>query len=267
MTIEDLLGLMIPTTYVVLLVVEALARGRRFPVVRLWRARGALFVAILLGINATAPSWLPVEWLAAHRLLDGSRLGTAGGAIVAYLGVSLAQYAFHRAEHRFQGLWRVFHQLHHSAIRMDLSGSAYTHPLEVVVSAAIFTVVTTFVFGLTPLAIAIAGYVGAFYSMFQHLDVRTPRWLGYLIERPESHCIHHRRDYHRSNYSDLPLWDIVFGTFENPETFEGEVGFEPSRARQIGAMLLGADVHDASRPLGRGEMEITASRGDRRLQA
>lgn len=61
--------------------------------------------------------------------------------------------------------------------------------------------------------------------MFQHANIRTPRWLGYLIQRPESHAVHHGRGIHRYNYADLPLWDIIFGTFRNPETATGEVGF------------------------------------------
>jgi sterol desaturase/sphingolipid hydroxylase (fatty acid hydroxylase superfamily) len=54
--------------------------------------------------------------------------------------------------------------------------------------------------------------------MFQHANLRTPRWLGYIIQRPESHGIHHERGLHAFNYADLPLWDMVFGTFRNPRT-------------------------------------------------
>jgi hypothetical protein len=37
----------------------------------------------------------------------------------------------------------------------------------------------------------------------QHANIRTPRWLGYLIQRPESHGVHYGRGIHRCNYSDL----------------------------------------------------------------
>ena len=246
MQIEDILGLMIPVTYLVLLALESLAKGRQFPDLRLWRLKGTLFVVVLLGINASAPSWLPAEWLAAHRLVDGTRLGIAGGAIVGYLTLSFAMYWFHRAEHRFDVLFRWLHQLHHSPSRVDMAGAAYTSPLEVAVSAVIATVVLTFILGLHPTAIAITGYVGAFYSMFQHFNVETPRWLGYLIERPESHCLHHERGVHARNYSDLPLWDLVFGTFHNPATFDGSVGFDPAAARRVGAMMAGRSVERQS---------------------
>ncbi len=80
---------------------------------------------------------------------------------------------------------------------------------------------------------------------FQHWNVRTPQWLGYLIQRPESHCVHHRLGVHYYNYADLPLWDILFGTFRNPKEFRGECGFESPHDRRIGAMLGFTDVNAA----------------------
>lgn len=263
MKTEDMLGLAIPVTYLAMLAieraVEARGGGRRFAPIAWWRVKGGLFVSVLLAINAVLPSLVPAS-LARHHLLDLSGVGSLGGAAVTYLAVSLASYGFHRAEHRVGFLWRHLHQLHHAPVRMDLSGAAYTNPLEVVTTAAIFVTVSTFVLGVTPVAAALAGYVGAFYSMFQHLNVDTPPWLGYVIERPESHCVHHARDAHHHNYSDLPLWDILFGTFANPARFEGEVGFERSASRRTGAMLLGVDVQtpETTRALLRPLAEVSA---------
>ena len=90
---------------------------------------------------------------------------------------------------------------------------------------------TTLVLGLDPVAAALTGYIAAFYGYFQHMNIRTPRWLGYLIQRPEAHCIHHQRDVHAYNYGDLPVWDMLFGTFRNPASFEGAVGLRPARHR------------------------------------
>ena len=81
--------------------------------------------------------------------------------------------------------------------------------------------------------------------------MRTPRWLGYLIQRPESHCRHHEFGVHASNYSDLPLWDILFGSFHNPASWEGRAGFSDdirmkaigtSNLRIVGMILLQAIV-------------------------
>jgi len=75
------------------------------------------------------------------------------------------------------------------------------------------------------------------------MNVRTPRVLGYLIQRPEAHFVHHQRDVHAYNYGDFPLWDLLFGTFRNPAEFGKEdVGFADPADRRLGAMLAFRDV-------------------------
>lgn len=54
------------------------------------------------------------------------------------------------------------------------------------------------------------------------------------------HPSHHER--HRNNYSDLPLWDMVFGTFENPQEMMDHAGFYKGASRRIIDMLLFKDV-------------------------
>ena len=50
---------------------------------------------------------------------------------------------------------------------------------------------------------------------------------------------HHERGVHARNYSDLPFWDIVFGTFHNPKEFAGEVGFYEGGSKKLGPLLAG----------------------------
>jgi hypothetical protein len=79
-------------------------------------------------------------------------------------------------------------------------------------------------------------------ATFQLTNIRTPQWLGYFVQRPESHSVHHARGIHQYNYSDLPLFDIIFGTFRNPKEFAAESGFHGVSSAQIGQMLLFRDV-------------------------
>jgi sterol desaturase/sphingolipid hydroxylase (fatty acid hydroxylase superfamily) len=51
---------------------------------------------------------------------------------------------------------------------------------------------------------------------------------------------------HASNYGDLPIWDILLGTFRNPAHFSGECGFEAPADKRIGAMLA---LHDVNEPV------------------
>jgi sterol desaturase/sphingolipid hydroxylase (fatty acid hydroxylase superfamily) len=241
---EDLVGLLVPITYLLMLAVEARRPARVFPARRGWTWIGVGFLLLLGTVSTLVPLLVDPPWLVAHRWMDGARLGIAGGVAVGYVVLSLLTYCTHRAFHAVPVLWRLVHQLHHSPQRIDMSGSVFFHPLEMVVQVLVQLFVTVVVLGLDPLAAALTGYVAAFYGMFQHWNVRTPRWLGYVIQRPEAHCEHHRLGVHAHNYGDLPVWDLLLGTWRNPVRFEGRCGFESPSDRRLGAMLAWRDVNE-----------------------
>jgi sterol desaturase/sphingolipid hydroxylase (fatty acid hydroxylase superfamily) len=243
MDAEEFFGLLVPVTFVTLWLLESIRPARKFPQPRRRRWLGVGFFVLLALVSTLLPLLIPVDWLERHRLLDGTGLGAIGGTLVGYAVLSFVNYLWHRNVHRFALPWRLFHQIHHSPQYVDMSGSALFHPTEMVVYSLLALGTTTLLLGLDPVAAAATGYVAAFYGMFQHLNVRTPRWLGYFIQRPESHCVHHQRGVHHFNFSDLPLWDMLFGTFRNPETWQGEAGFEAEASRRIGAMLAFRDVN------------------------
>jgi sterol desaturase/sphingolipid hydroxylase (fatty acid hydroxylase superfamily) len=93
--------------------------------------------------------------------------------------------------------------------------------------------------GIAPGSAAIVVTITGVAELLYHCNLRTPYWLGFVFQRPESHRRHHERGHHRNNYSDLPLWDIVFGTFDNPRETPGECGFGHERERQLLRMLIG----------------------------
>jgi sterol desaturase/sphingolipid hydroxylase (fatty acid hydroxylase superfamily) len=84
--------------------------------------------------------------------------------------------------------------------------------------------------------------VTALLAVFQHTNIRTPQWLGYFVQRPESHSHHHERGVHARNYSDLPVFDLLFGTFHNPRDFAPQAGFYDGASARITDMLLARDV-------------------------
>jgi len=245
MEISDLIGPLVPVTYFIFLITERLWPARRFPPRKGWQWVGVVFLVVIGTVSTVVPLVVPAQWQSAYRLIDGSRLGVLGGTIVGFVVLELAIYAWHRSAHRVGFLWRGFHQLHHSPNRVDIPGSVVFHPLEMLVQVALQLTVTVWVLGLDPLAAALVGYLIAANGMFQHWNVRTPQWLGYLIQRPEAHCVHHRLGLHSYNFADLPVIDMLFGTFRNPREFRGECGFEAGADRRIGAMLAFADVNEA----------------------
>jgi sterol desaturase/sphingolipid hydroxylase (fatty acid hydroxylase superfamily) len=239
----DLIGLLVPLTYLAMLRVEWRWPARDFPPRRAWRWTGIGFLVLISTVGTVVPLLLPLHWMAVHRWIDGTTLGVVGGTLVGWLVLSGVNYAWHRTAHNQSLLWRLTHQMHHSPQRVDISGSTLFHPVEMVVQVLLQLFVTVIVVGLEPVAAALVGYVAAFYGLFQHWNVRTPQWLGYLIQRPEAHCVHHRQGVHAYNYGDLPLWDLVLGTFRNPREFRGQCGFEAGADRRLVAMLGFADVN------------------------
>jgi sterol desaturase/sphingolipid hydroxylase (fatty acid hydroxylase superfamily) len=243
---EELVPVVILGTYFGLLLAERLWPARALPSVRGWTARGLISFAVALLVNGGVPA-LVATGLAGRTLLPGASLGLLGGALCVFLVSELINYATHRSFHTVPGLWRWVHQLHHSAERVDMLGSAFVHPNEVAIGAVMSSLAVA-VLGVTPDAAALAGMVGIFFTLFQHVNVKTPVWLGYLIQRPESHSVHHARGVHAYNYANLPVIDLLFGTFRNPASFVEHAGFWDGASAQLGAMLRGRDVSEAPAP-------------------
>lgn len=219
---------------------EAAVPARPLPRVRAWPLRGLVAFAVYFYLS----SYLPLLWgayLAPYQLFDLSALGTIGGAVVAVLVYELGVYWWHRAMHGSKALWRVFHQFHHSAERLDTFGAFWFSPWDMVGWTALGSLALTLV-GVSPGAATAALLFELFLGVFQHTNVRTPRWLGYFLQRPESHSVHHERGVHAYNYSDLPLFDLLFGTWRNPAVFADEQGFYDGASSRIGAMLAFRDV-------------------------
>jgi sterol desaturase/sphingolipid hydroxylase (fatty acid hydroxylase superfamily) len=102
----------------------------------------------------------------------------------------------------------------------------------------------SFLLGLPPQAVTIVLLVTNFLSIFQHANIKTPVWMGYFIQRPESHAMHHAKGIHAFNYSDLPVFDILLGTFKNPKEYVKETGFYPGASSRIAEMLSFKDVSE-----------------------
>jgi sterol desaturase/sphingolipid hydroxylase (fatty acid hydroxylase superfamily) len=236
----DPISLTLLAIYGALILLEALFPARALPRIPGWRTRGLVVFAFYF----FASSYLPLLWggtLARFQLFNLEAMNPFLAAGIAVLVYELLVYVWHRAMHKNHWLWRGFHQMHHSAERLDSYGAFYFSPLDV----AGFTLVSSLaltVVGLPAKAITWYLYATMFLAVFQHVNIRTPQWLGYIVQRPESHSVHHGRGIHHFNYSDLPLFDILFGTFRNPREFVAETGFEGASSAQIPSMLLFRDI-------------------------
>ena len=230
------------------LLLDFIIQRRRYDKTRHWRLRGALVTAaVFIFTGDVAALWgtLFGDW----HLFDGSSLGVAGGALVGVLVYELFHYWYHRAAHEWNWLWRAGHQMHHSAESLDAFGAYYLHPFDAAMFTSIASLVMFPLLGLSVEAGVIATLFLTFNALFQHANIATPHWLGFLIQRPESHNIHHGRGMHRYNYSDLPLWDMLFGTFRNPRDVEGlPCGFYEGASNLLIEMLFARDVSHPNAP-------------------
>jgi sterol desaturase/sphingolipid hydroxylase (fatty acid hydroxylase superfamily) len=226
---------------VLMIAVERLRPGRSWPSVRTWWFRAIALNVVQIGMVFLAGyTW--DGFFTRTRPWSADRLGLFGGALAGYIVITFIYYWWHRVRHSSSFLWRWFHQLHHSAQRIEIITSFYKHPAELFVNGILSSLIAYWLVGLNVQAATLAVTLTGIAELFYHWNVRTPYWVGFLIQRPESHLIHHQEGLHAFNYGDLPLWDIIFGTFRNPREWNARCGFGDAELR-VGEMLAGRDVN------------------------
>jgi len=247
----DPISLTVFALYAALIAWEHFAPARPLPRSKAWQARGLVaFVAYFL-VSTYLPLLL-TEYLQPLQLFDLSHLGVAAGAAIGLLVYEFCGYFYHRSMHASNVLWRGLHQMHHSAERVDSFGAFWFHPTDMIGWTLVSSIALTVIVGLSAEATTVVLLTVTLLSIFQHANLRTPRWLGYFVQRPESHSWHHARGRHRDNYADLPVFDLVFGTFDNPRDFAPENGFYDGASLRVAEMLVFRDV--AAPPAGRDDL-------------
>jgi len=217
--------------------IERIFPGRALPQSPGWYARTALLnlaqvgVVVLAGVTWNA-------WFRGHSLFDIARVlpAPAQGLLSWFIG-TFVFYWWHRARHDIRFLWLGLHQIHHSASRIEILTSFYKHPLEQMSNSIIIGCILFVVLGAEPEAAAWFNLIAATGEMFYHANLSTPRWVGYVMQRPEHHSIHHEFGVHRYNFGDITWWDRLFGTFKEAEQFAARCGFEEGREQRLPEML------------------------------
>lgn len=153
-------------------------------------------------------------------------------------------YWWHRLRHA-NGFWLIFHQMHHSPKRIELLTSFYKHPIEIIADSIITGFLIYYVLGGTALAGAWTAFFGATGEYFYHSNISTPKWMGYFIQRPEHHSIHHQLDVHKYNFGDITWWDRIFGTFREAEEFAPKCGFPNDNETKVWDILKFKDVYNS----------------------
>jgi len=222
----------------VMMIGERVLPGRRWPSVRGWWLRAIALNAVqIASVWVAGVAW--DGWMVRHRPWSADGLGVVGGAAVGYLAITFVYYWWHRWRHEVPFLWRWLHQVHHSPQRIEIITSFYKHPLEIVVNSVLSSAILYLGLGLGPAAATLAIALTGVAELIYHWNVPTPYWLGFVVQRPESHCVHHQEGVHHYNFADLPLWDWMFGTLRNPRRWDGRCGFGADGEHRLLPMLLG----------------------------
>ena len=238
-------------TYEIICITMALAMGlmllercipdRKLADVKGWWPRAFFLNLVSLTVTVQLAGFWK-EW-SGVSLLGLDWLPALPAGLFSYFLLTFINYWWHRVRHDSEVLWKVFHQVHHSPQRMETITTFYKHPLEGICNVFIFGVINNLVLGLSVEGSFWAALLAGVVEMYYHLNIRTPRWTGIFIQRPEMHRIHHERGRHYDNFSDLPLWDWLFGTYKNPEVYEGPCGFGAERERRLVLMLRFQNVN------------------------
>lgn len=130
------------------------------------------------------------------------------------------QYWYHRLSHEGTGrwgawLWKV-HAPHHLPDKVYLLMHPVGHPLNLVASLALVQLPLV-VLGARPESIFLFNALVGLQGLVSHYNVNLKAGpMNYLLVGTELHRYHHSANIHEAkNYGVLiPLWDIVFGTFE-----------------------------------------------------
>jgi len=241
----DPISLIALTIYGLLMVWEALFPAKVLPQVKAWKLKGLASFTVYFFLSSYLPL-LTDPFLSEYQFFDLTSLGNVGGGLMAIGLYEFGVFVWHRAMHKYDFLWRIFHQMHHSAERMDTYGAFYFSLFDMIGFTFLGSICLALLIGVTPQAVTIMLLATTFLGIFQHTNIKTAQWLGYIIQRPESHTVHHAKGIHKYNYSDLPIFDILFGTFKNPKNYEHETGFYDGASSKIIEMLTFQDINKSN---------------------
>jgi sterol desaturase/sphingolipid hydroxylase (fatty acid hydroxylase superfamily) len=141
----------------------------------------------------------------------------APGLALAFLAYDFVYYVDHRACHRVPWLW-ASHRVHHetrsfhllTGLRMSMVGPLLAYGFRVPLA----------VLGVPPATYFAVDALHALLTYFTHARFVPDLELGWLLNTPAHHRLHHSVDprHFGKNYGGVSLlWDRLFGTYAAPE--------------------------------------------------
>ena len=193
---------------------------------------------ITSGMEAISPAFV-IEWVHSLQALPG-----AVKILLAIFLVDFIIYWIHRAQHRFDTLWRT-HVWHHSIEQMYWFAGFRTSFMHSFLYNIPQAMIPMLVFNLSPLQAGIGYSIALFIQFWEHTNVKVNigplRW---LFITPQYHRVHHSATRHSGKNlgTTFSLWDRMFGTYVDPasmpDSFPLGLG-EPVKGKEMPRMLIG----------------------------
>lgn len=170
----------------------------------------------------------------------------------------LGYWVAHRTMHEIPLLWE-FHKTHHAAEVLTPLTSARSHPVDDLIQTNFIAGalglgygVLVYLFGegaqpatlLETNAIFFVYFLTIFHLRHSHIWLPIRGWLGYIIQSPAHHHIHHStapRHLGKNLGFCLSMWDWAFGTLYVPnkrEQLEFGLGHESAEFASVKDLLL-----------------------------
>src|SRR5215467_8185004 len=189
-------------------------------------------------VGDVTPGWLagPVH------VLQG--LPSVWKIVFALFVVDFTIYWIHRAQHRFDLLWRT-HAWHHSIEQMYWFAGFRTSFLHSFIYNIPQVVIPVTLFRLSPAEAGIGYSLGLLIQFWEHTNLKVNVGpLKWLIITPEYHRIHHSATIHRGMNlgTTFSIWDRMFGTYVDPKEVEDSFPLglgEKVETKKLPRMLLG----------------------------
>src|SRR6266850_7664607 len=164
--------------------------------------------------------------------------------VVAVFMADFVIYWIHRAQHRFDMLWRT-HAWHHSIEQMYWFSGFRTSFLHSFIYNIPQVVIPLTLFKLSPAEAGIGYSLGLLIQFWEHTNLNVNVGpLAWLIITPAYHRVHHSATVQRGKNlgTTFSIWDRMFGTYADPalmpESFPLGLG-EPVSRSKLPRLFLG----------------------------
>lgn len=145
---------------------------------------------------------------------------TLGAFAVCLILTDLMYYWDHRLGHQIQGLWALYHSVHHSSPMFDQSTSFRISFADQFVVPLFYLPLV--LLGFDPKLVVACQVIVLAYQGWIHTEmVGKLGVLDLIVNTPSTHRVHHaaQPDYRDKNFGGiLMVWDHLFGTYQAETT-------------------------------------------------